>query len=285
MPSKAGRVILFLLLLLEGGCATLPSPGERQAAADRIAEARGFERISIPSPHFTLTAYLRITRPGAPLNLYIEGDGTAWVNRVIRSEDPTPRSTLVMELAGQDPAANVAYLARPGQYLPAQVSPCDPAYWSDKRFASEVIAAMDGAVSILAGKARVEEINLIGYSGGGAVAALIAAGRSDVGSLRTIAGNLDPATLNRHHGVSPLDESSRNPMDVAAGLKGMPQRHFVGSGDKVVPAFITHSFLSRMGSSDFRELTVVEGATHSDGWRERWNSLLAVPLAHESQKD
>ncbi len=33
--------------------------------------------------------------------------------------------------------------------------------------------------------------NLIGYSGGGAIAALVAADRNDILSLRTVAGNLD----------------------------------------------------------------------------------------------
>jgi pimeloyl-ACP methyl ester carboxylesterase len=262
-------------MLLLTGCALLPPLPDGREAADRMARVHGLEKTFIRTRSFTLGAYLRCTAPGDPLNLYIEGDGAAWLSRTRLSGDPTPKSPLVLELAGIDPAANVAYLARPGQYAEPGV---DPAYWSDRRFSPEVVAALNEALDEAALRCRSGRIHLIGYSGGAALAVLIAAKRADVVSLRTVAGNLDPAALNRHHGVSPLDKTSLDPLEAAEKLQGLPQRHFVGSRDSVVPPFIARSFLGRAGSREFGQITVVDGATHAEGWRERWRALLGLPL-------
>jgi hypothetical protein len=267
----------LLLLFLAGGCALLPPFRDGREAADRVALSGGLKKTAIRTRSFTLEAYLRCRAPGDPLNLYIEGDGSAWLSRTRLSDDPTPKNPLVLGLAGIDPAGNVAYLARPGQYADAS-NRCDAAYWSDRRFSGEVVAAMDEALTELARRCMARQIHLIGYSGGAALAVLVAAERADVVSLRTVAGNLDPAALNRHHRVSPLDGASLDPLDAAEKIRGLPQRHFVGSRDSVVPAFIARSFLERAGSRDFSRITVVDGATHDEGWHERWRALLALPL-------
>ncbi len=276
MSSKSGAALLLTLwILLTVGCVAL-LPQSRYAAADRIAAAAGFQKSVIRTSWFALTAYVRIKNPGGPIHVYIEGDGTAWLSRNRLSDDPTPRTPLVLELAALDPASNVAYLARPGQYAPDGIPGCDAAYWSEKRFAGEVIDAMNRAVDELCRRAGAGEIHLVGYSGGAAVAVLVAARRSNVASLRTVAGNLDPEAVNRHHRVSPFVDAT-NPMDVAAKLRDLPQRHFVGSQDSVIPPGMAESFLRRAGKPDFRAITVVTGAAHTRGWSERWKELLALP--------
>jgi pimeloyl-ACP methyl ester carboxylesterase len=239
----------------------------------------GWERVSLPAGPFVLTALVRLTQPGAPLQLYIEGDGAAWIDGVWPPADPTPKRPLALELADRDPAANKAYLARPGQYPARGAPPCDPAYWSDRRFAPEVATAMDRAVTALAARAGTREIHLIGYSGGAALAVLVAAGRGDVASLRTVAGNLAPAAVNRHHGVSPLAADSLDPLAAAPRIRGIPQRHFAGAADQVIPLAVGQTFAERLGPPFAAALTVVEGATHGEGWRDRWRALLALPLA------
>jgi pimeloyl-ACP methyl ester carboxylesterase len=277
MSSKRGVApLLSLCFLLTVGCATL-LPQNRYAAADRIAAAAGFQKSTIRTLSFTLTAYVRVKNPGGPIHVYIEGDGAAWLSRTRLSEDPTPKTPLVLELAALDPASNVAYLARPGQYAADGVPDCDAAYWSDKRFSNEVVEAINEAVDALRDRAESREIHLIGYSGGAAVAVLTAARRADVASLRTVAGNLDPEAVNRYHHVSPMKDSL-NPMDAALKLRDLPQRHFVGSQDTVVPPGIARSFLKRAGRRDSSGITVVEGATHTRGWQERWKELLVIPL-------
>ena len=278
MISKPGTSLLLLLgLILATGCATLLPKNDRYAAADRAAAAAGFHKSHIKAGLFTLTAYERCNIPGDSLHIYIEGDGTAWQTRTRLSDDPTPKSPLVLELAALDPSPNVAYLARPGQYSADGVPGCDATYWSGKRFSNEVVEAMNNAIDVLRDRSKVKAIHLIGYSGGAAIAVLIASRRSDVISLRTVAGNLHPEAVNRHHGVSPLMHSL-NPIDVAQKIR-MPQRHFVGSEDNVVPPAIAHSFLKHTGGQSCSAITVIEGATHTRGWREQWKTLLGMPFS------
>lgn len=268
---------LLLALFLLAGCAAGSAAGRRDAAAG-IAREGGLVRLSLPAGPFVLAAALRVDQPGAGLRIYIEGDGAAWIDRSWRPADPTPRNPVALALAAADRSTNVAWLGRPGQYLPAGAPRCDPAYWSDRRYAPELLAAMDAAVGELAARAAARRIELVGYSGGAAIAVLVAAGRADVAGLRTVAGNLDPAALNRHHGVSPPAEDSLDPLTRAAGLAGLPQRHFVGAGDDVVPPAIARGFLARMGDPAGRALTVVAGVSHTRGWAGRWRELLEMPL-------
>lgn len=267
-------LVASLCLLLTVGCAALTPSGGRYGAADRIAAAASLRKSFLRTSSFTLTAYTRFTAPGDPLHLYIEGDGAAWLSRARLSDDPTPGTPLVLDLAARDPAKNLAYLARPGQYAEDGVSGIDAVYWSDKRFSAEVVRAVCEAVDILRERTGARQVHLIGYSGGAAVAVLVAAERDDVASLRTVAGNLDPEAVNRHHRVSPLT-ASLNPMDAAGSLRGLPQRHFVGSRDAVIPRHAAEAFVKKAGGGS--RITVVEGATHTRGWRERWRDLLDVP--------
>ncbi len=272
--SKAGRLLFLVIALFTAGCASV---SDRYEAADRIAAEVGFTKTFVKTDNFTLTAYTRFDRPLDDLNVYIEGDGSAWLSRTRLSDDPTPRRPLVLELAARDPAPNVAYLARPGQYTAAAKPGCHPDYWSDRRFSQEVVASVNQALDSLLRQARSDRVNLIGYSGGAAIAVLIAARRNDVATLRTVAGNLDTEAVNRHHGVSPL-KRSLNPIDAAEKVKNLPQHHFAGSKDTVVPSFIVESFLKRAGDQDGRRFTIVDGVSHTRGWSERWKLLLAVPF-------
>jgi pimeloyl-ACP methyl ester carboxylesterase len=117
----------------------------------------------------------------------------------------------------------------------------------------------------------------VGYSGGGAIAVLVAARRSDVAALRTIAGNLDPKALCAYHNVSQLD-GSMDPLDYAQKVARIPQRHFVGGNDKVVPVSMARSFVEKLGGRDDKKITIVNGASHTKGWQEEWPELLSMPV-------
>ena len=265
---------LLLFLIAVPGCATIPQFSSRYAEADRIAEARNFTKRPIKTDHFTLTSYYRFDLPGKPLTIYIEGDGVAWETKRRISRDPTPRNPLALRLTSIDPSPNVAYLARPGQYADRSYPACDPAYWSDSRFSNTVVESMDQAINDLLNISRSKGINLIGYSGGGAIAVLIAARRRDILSLTTIAGNLDSEAVNKYHGVSPM-ENSLNPIDKAHLLRALPQRHFIGAKDRIIPPSVAKSFVDSAGNPACARIVIIEGATHTDGWIERWPELRA----------
>lgn len=266
------KIVWIVLLVFLGACTTIPSHQERTTLSDQLASANGFQKSFIKTHSFTLTVYSRLKSVGQPIHIYIEGDGVSWISRTKSSNDPTPDQPLVLKLATLDTAENVAYLARPGQYAEENTPDCDPVYWSNKRFSEEVIESMNEAVSALASRAATKQIHLIGYSGGAAVAVLIAARRSDIMSIKTIAGNLNSKAVCQYHHVNPL-EGSLDPFSVARKIKSIPQRHFVGSKDQIVPLFIAQSFVREEGARDDRQITVVPGVSHSSGWEKMWGQL------------
>jgi len=254
------RKLLCLLLCLWGaGCAN------RLADAQVVAGASGLQQAEIQTDIFRITSFSRHSEGVAPTVVYIEGDGFAWVTASQPSSDPTPKHALGLRLASLDPAPNVVYLARPCQFTP-QDKACRVDYWTSKRFSEEVIASLNEAINQSAGK---QGIHLVGYSGGGAIAALIAARRDDVLSLRTVAGNLDPTELNLYHHVSPLT-GSLDPMKVAARLSRLPQRHWVGDKDEVVPPFIAENFIKAQKQPSCAILQHAPQATHEQGWEDVW---------------
>lgn len=269
--SKIGRLASWLTIVLPlAGCAGL----DRDSTADALAGGAGMTRALIATDDFVLTSFSRITDPGAPVTVYIEGDGLAWLSRTEVSLDPTPRNPVGLRLAALDRSANVLYLARPCQYTPPKNNPrCASAYWTSHRFAEAVVASLDQAITRLL-PAVDSGLHLVGYSGGATVAVLLAARRRDVLSLRTVAGNLDHQAVNRHHRVSPLRESL-DPMAVAPRLAGLPQLHLVGGRDDVVPPAIAEGFAARVADRRCVAIRQVVEAKHESGWDEAWRTALA----------
>jgi dienelactone hydrolase len=260
-----------LLVLAVAACDTID---RRIADADAIAASARMAKAQLRTDSFGLMSYGHYASSGAPLTIYIEGDGRAWTTRTQLSLNPTPDNPLALRLAARDPAANVAYLGRPCQYVDiGREKMCDEAYWSSKRFAPEVIAAMDQAISQLKTRAGASGLHLVGYSGGGGVAVLVAARRSDVLSLRSVAGNLDHVALHNHHRVSQIP-ASLNPVEVAPKLARLPQILYTGSRDEIVPGIIASSYANRAGNGACVRLVTMPGASHEEGWTERWPSAL-----------
>lgn len=262
----------FLLALV--ACATLPSPQERQAHADALAAAHGWQAVRIPAGAFTLLAYVPpAIAPQATLTVYLEGDGFAWRDGVTPSSDPTPRDPLALRLAFADPTGNAIYLARPCQYADAEHSGCALRYWTGDRFAPEVIDATSRALDALKARFGASQLVLVGYSGGGAVAALLASCRVDVDTLVTVAGNLDHRAWTAHHRVEPL-LGSLNAADVANRLKSLPQTHFVGANDKVIPPVLAQRWPDGIIGPQGANLRIIPDADHGCCWVDRWPSML-----------
>lgn len=264
-------VISGLMFVAVSGCVTL----SRQEVADNIGISAGFKKEIVTTDYFALTVYTKITQKNAPVNIYIEGDGFAFVSRSKISSDPTPTNPLTLKLAAADPSKNIVYIARPCQYTDHSLNKvCREEYWSSKRFSAEVIKSIDQAISYIVNRDQFQEVHLIGFSGGAAVAVLVAAQRNDISSIRTVSGNLDHVAVSRYHNVSLLG-GSLNPIDVAPQIKNIPQRHFIGANDKIVPLFISERFLDAMGASK-DVVTIVKGCSHQEGWVKQWHRLLQI---------
>ncbi|HEX6956518.1 MAG TPA: alpha/beta hydrolase [Ferrovibrio sp.] len=252
-----------------GACAAT----DRLALAERQAAPAGLQFQIVETPAYRLAVWRRLRDPSLPVDVYIEGDGLAWLDRTHPSPDPTPRHPVGLLLAVADPAPNVIYLARPCMYVDLRrETHCQTGTWTDGRFDQSAVEAIDRALGQM--KPAAMPANLVGYSGGAAIAVALAARRRDILSLRTVAGNLDPAAVNRLHHVSRMPTA----IDVAAlapRLKLLPQRHFVGNDDKIVPASIAERFSSEVGAC---AAVGRVAASHGEGWHEQWPRLLQMPL-------
>ena len=221
----------LIILFFVAGCTAIKAPTD-------------FVYKEIPTRDFTLASWQKITDPFGTYKIYIEGDGYAFNAHGRATQDPTPKGTLVRELAFGDNNPNVVYLARPCQYIKSPI--CSKRHWTTARFAPEVINAEYAAVKQIAGD---NPVILIGFSGGAQVAGLIASAKQglNVKKIITIAGNLESMNL----------ESYRKQ------FAQIPQIHYVGSNDKVMPPVLVREFVGESCN-----LIEVRGATHNSGWEE-----------------
>ncbi|MDH3394025.1 MAG: hypothetical protein OEL66_08455 [Desulfobulbaceae bacterium] len=170
---------------------------------------------------------------------------------------------------------NVVYIARPCQYVLATGNGrnCGKSDWTSGRFSEQVVESINEVLSTVKKRSKSPGMNLIGYSGGGAVAVLVAARRNDIRSLRTLAGNLDHEQFCRFHNVSALHESL-NAIDKAKTIAQIPQVHFVGAKDKIVPEEIAENFVKAQGPEACSEVVLVKDVSHGKGWEAAWPRLL-----------
>lgn len=251
--------------LLLAGCAALQTWNER---ADTLARDAGFSPV--PAGRF-VRAYAKAAPAGSgEITIYIEGDGARWRAADQPPGDPTPENPLALRLAIADPAAAVAYIGRPCQYLDDDtLAECDPALWIGGRFSEPAVAMVNQAVDAVARQAGARKLTLIGHSGGGAMAALVAARRRDVACLASVASPLDIRAWTEAIGVSPL-RTSLNPTDQAGRLGAIPQTHFTGARDDVVPPASIARYLKAVPAA--REVRM-EKFGHDCCWVEQWVQL------------
>ncbi len=207
---------------------------------------------------------------------YIEGDGLITRNGINPTSDPTPQNKLVLRLVELDNRSNIFYIARPCQYTIGIDPICNFSYWTDKRWSKEVILSLNEAINIIS---KGNPIHLIGFSGGGGIAVLIAAINPNIKTITTIAGNLDIVYFNTIH-QSKQSKGSLNPISFTRNLS-IPQFHLVGENDKVVPYAITDRYI-KASNAKYNKKIVCNYCDHAgDEWMIFWNEF----LRKQSSKD
>ncbi len=246
MIKKINKIFITLFLLFVSGCANKNPLTEFQ-----------FQTLTVPP--YVVASWYRITEPGMPLRIYIEGDGHSFDAYNRPTNNPTPRSTFLRDIASKDPNPNVVYLARPCQYL--QTSTCTQNDWTCARFSPQIVNSMEASVHLLSKKARTKDLILIGYSGGAQIAGLIAVRNpKQIQKIVTIAGVLDQEAWTTYHQDTPLT-GSLNLKDFQSIFKTIPQKHFVGGKDKVVPVELTKTFVG-----DDTKIVILPKADHQNGF-------------------
>ena len=220
------------------------------------------------APPHVVASWYKITQPGKPVKIYIEGDGNAFDENGIPTDNPTPKGEFMRQLAAGDSSPNVVYLGRPCQYL--QTGACSEKDWTTGRFSKAIIDSMDQAVKAFMKKARTDKIVLIGFSGGAQVAGWIVVRHPEqVKKWITIAGVLDPKAWADYHGDQPLN-ASMNLKDRWKDLEKIPQIHYVGSDDEIVPPSLVQGMVKP------ENIQVVRGAEHGKGFEKIYSEIYEV---------
>jgi pimeloyl-ACP methyl ester carboxylesterase len=251
------------------GC--VQSGPDRDANATTIAQGGGLDALLFRGSAFDLQLYRRSSNNPGPTFVYIEGDGDAYLDPRTPSPDPTPIDPLTLRLAAIDRGPAVIYVGRPCQFAPGRNDRrCTTKNWTTGRFSRDSVAAIDDAIE----RARDPQrpLVLVGYSGGGVIAALVAARRRDVSLLITLAAPLDIADWTHRMALSPLDGSD-SPADQASSLARIPQIHFAGQRDRTVPVETIQSFIDKLGASARAKLIAIPDFDHRCCWLRDWPRL------------
>lgn len=266
------RAVLALAVAgLVGACATVQD--RRDEAFRLIGEAHWSSAI-LSAGAFDLLAARSPAPPSGTLVVYLEGDGFAYIRPNRPSSDPTPADPVALRMALADTlGAPVAYLARPCQYVTGiHRRHCSVDDWTGRRYAPEVVEAAGLALDQLKQQVEASRLVLVGYSGGGALAVLLAAQRHDVAAVVTAAANLDLAYWTGRDRLAPLT-GSLDPADAAPRLGNLQQIHFAGDADRAVGADVTRAYLRHLPAGAPARLIEVPGFTHACCWAEQWLAL------------
>jgi pimeloyl-ACP methyl ester carboxylesterase len=204
------------------------------------------------------------------LRIYFEGDGRPWVRRDVVASDPTAHRPLALELMLADPSAS-AYVSRPCYQSAGPAERCTARLWTMERYGEQVVASMSAIVGQLLDRATRSDAQLVGYSGGGVLALLVAERVQAISTVVTIAANLDVATWAALHGYSPL-EGSLDPATVVRWREDLRQIHYAGADDENVPPSITRAFVATVPTAESR---LIRGYDHRCCWTKDWPTLVA----------
>lgn len=266
--NRLAPILILVSSLL--GCAT---PSTRSEA---LAHQLGFTFTTQSALGYQLRLYHH-GEPRGALHVYLDGDGLPWRTRTRISADPTPRRPLALELMALDPHPSV-YLGRPCYFGQAQAPGCSPLLWTSGRYSEQVVAILATALQALIAEHQLDEITLIGYSGGGVLAWLLAERLPQVRQLVTLAANLNVAVWTQYHGYSPL-LASLDPARRPALPARVRHWHVLGRDDRQVPVElfdVSQQDGVYQGSELQRAQIRVLDGDHRCCWHSAWPDMLRL---------
>ena len=267
-------ISFFIAIIFFGGCGyTVPSPQERMDTLQNLTASKHLQKRVIKTDGLDIYSVNKdlSSCKGKTLDVYIEGDGLAWITSDTISDNPTPIDPLGLKLFLKDYHKCAIYLARPCQYT--DDSRCESRYWTNARFSPVVIESYNEALDKLKKISHASSFRVFGYSGGGAIATILSAKRDDISHLVTICGNLDIQKWADMHYITPLDESL-NPADFAGKLSKIDQIHLIGGDDSIVGTKVFMSYLERFDDKSHIRYRIFQGYDHHCCWAQDWENIL-----------
>ncbi len=209
--------------------------------------------------------------------VFIEGDGTPWVLGRWPARRPIVKKPVAYQL-WQNTQTIALYLRRPCYFdntgfnvssfastlastttLPGS---CTANWWTTDIYSQGVIRALRTELEAVLQQHTISRYILIGHSGGGTLAMLLAANMPQKPQLIiTLAGNLRPAKFNQAH---KLPKST-----LKLPLINTPQWHYSGAQDSVI-ANSTQKICHKQPNAHCYSLANTQ---HSDGWLAHWPAI------------
>ncbi len=258
------KMTVLVIIFSVYGCVT-PSQRFHQKA---IILGFSFELLKTASYQHKIYLSGNLTQ-SKTLHVYLDGDGTPWEKKRWISADPTARNPLILGLMKQDDIPSIL-LGRPCYYGLNESAGCANKLWTSHRYSREVVASMVQALNNWLENHQFNQVVLIGYSGGGSLAVLMADKINHIKAVVTVAANLDVKAWSEFHGYSTLKESL-NPIEQGALNSKIKQIHFAGKDDQVVPAFVIKNYMKSQKNVNYYEL---ENQDHTCCWETQWQNIL-----------
>lgn len=256
------RLVAALLLALSlstglTGCVSWQKQVSQFALENRVVQGADFRHRVL-----TNTTGQLARQRGEPVrwHVYIEGDGQPVKFGGRPSPDPTPRSPLLLPVMAQDPQPAL-YLGRPC-YFDTVDPACHWARWTLERYGEATVASLATALQQQIGSH--DELVLIGHSGGGTLAVLLAPRLTQARAVVTLAGNLDLGNWIKANDYSPLpaclDPQLQPPLPAQ-----IRQWHIAGARDTVIKTEWIQAFAARQPQA---EVIVLKEADHHSPWAD-----------------
>ncbi len=187
------------------------------------------------------------------------------------ARDPTSRQSVVLPLLALDDQTSV-FLGRPCYHRSGEKRPvnCTSSLWTGARYSEAVVVSMTQGVAVLVEQAGAKNVTLIGYSGGGVLALLVAQRVPSISTVVTLGANLDIHAWTQHHRLLPLT-GSINPSDIVRWRSDLRQIHYIGGRDRRVPPETRTAFVERVPQATFITLPELD---HYCCWQDRWLEIL-----------
>lgn len=247
-------------------CAALTSCASPAQRIDALAAGSQLTRKVVRGTTFQHVVYVREQRDDSSLTVFLEGDGMPWMGGREPATDPTTRKPLALELMLATQGAAL-YVARPC-YQALSDEACGPEAWTFARYGEAIVDSMARVIAREARARQATAVRIVGYSGGGVLAILIAERLEIVDRVITIAANLDVAAWSTHHNYLPLHDS----LDPTRSERSHAFReiHLQGAMDRVVPVTTTQRYFQRYPHAQQRSFSDFD---HACCWVQAWPQI------------
>jgi len=241
---------------------------------DVLAKRSGLEHVTIAGAGFEHRIYLDPADPetGGTLDVYLEGDGKPGARGGQQpATDPTTSKPLALQMMASSDRTGI-YLTRPCYNGVNRSAECASSLWTSARYSQAVVTSMCTALERHVAAHPAGGVVLIGYSGGGTLAMLMAPCVRNLRGIVTVAANLDTEAWTSLHGYLPLNDSlnpARQP-DLS-----VPVVHYVGGRDTNVPPLMLEAYFSRQKSATVLRRSEFD---HACCWVEEWPALLDAAM-------